>query len=166
MEQGEMVTSISIKPCSVNYFKLFVRYWGVSKTHLQQVHRLHEQDLEQGYGRVYLPLALERKDPNAAKEWMWQYVFPSLFLSTDPKTGIVQRHHLHASGLQKATKQANISKQVSCHTFRHSFATHLLQNGYDIHAVQELMGHRNVKTTMIYTRVMTCGERNIISPLD
>ncbi len=120
--------------------------------HLLWVKRQHQQDLEQGYGSVYLPFALERKYPNAEREWSWQYVFPAERLSQNPRSGITRRHHLHESGLQRAIKQAvqktGIPKRVSCHTFRHSFATHLLQNGYDIRTVQELLGHKNVKTTM------------------
>jgi integron integrase len=138
--------------------------------HLLWAKRQHQQDLEQGYGSVYLPFALERKYPNAEREWSWQYVFPAERLSQDPRTGITRRHHLHESGLQRAIKQAvqktGIPKRVSCHTFRHSFATHLLQNGYDIRTVQELLGHKDVKTTMIYTHVLNKGGRGVRSPLD
>jgi integron integrase len=140
------------------------------KVHLQQVRLQHQQDLTQGYGSVYLPFALERKYPHAGYEWSWQYVFPSERISKDPRTGIVRRHYLHESGLQKAMKQAvhqaGIAKRVSCHTFRHSFATHLLQNGYDIRTVQELLGHKDVKTTMIYTHVLNRGGKGVRSPLD
>jgi integron integrase len=138
--------------------------------HLLWVKRIHQQDLEQGYGSVYLPYALERKYPNAEREWIWQYVFPAYSRSIDPRSEVCRRHHLHESGLQKALKQAvqdaGIKKRVSCHTFRHSFATHLLQNGYDIRTVQELLGHKDVKTTMIYTHVLNRGGRGVKSPLD
>lgn len=140
------------------------------RTHLQQVKHLHQQDLERGYGSVYLPYALERKYPKAGQEWLWQYVFPSIGISTDPRSGIRRRHHLHESSVQKAVKQAarsiGIQKRVGCHTFRHSFATHLLQAGYDIRTVQELLGHKDVKTTMIYTHVLNRGGKGVRSPLD
>lgn len=140
------------------------------KFHLEIVKRLHQQDLNKGYGSVYLPFALERKYQNADREWVWQFVFPSDRISQDPRSGIIRRHHLHESGLQKALKQAvkmtGINKRVSCHTFRHSFATQLLQDGYDIRTVQELLGHKDVKTTMIYTHVLNGGGRGVRSPLD
>jgi integron integrase len=138
--------------------------------HLQQVKRLHQRDLDQGYGSVYLPFALERKYPHADRSWIWQFVFPSPSRSCDPRSGIVRRHHLHESGVQKALKQAvrsaKVEKRVGCHTFRHSFATHLLEDGYDIRTVQELLGHKDVKTTMIYTHVLNRGGRGVRSPLD
>jgi integron integrase len=140
------------------------------EAHLLHVRQLHQQDLERGYGAVYLPFALERKYPNANREWGWQYVFPSRTLATDPRSGVTRRHHVDPSGLQKAVKDAvrasRVTKNASCHTFRHSFATHLLEAGYDIRTVQELLGHADVKTTMIYTHVLNRGGLAVRSPLD
>lgn len=138
--------------------------------HLRQVQALHEQDLAEGYGEVFLPDALERKWPNAPKEWIWQYVFPSGRLSVDPRSGKTRRHHVHENGLQKALKAAaqrtGMTKKVNCHCLRHSFATHLLESGYDIRTVQELLGHADVSTTMIYTHVLNRGGQGVRSPLD
>jgi integron integrase len=140
------------------------------ENHLQKVKVLHEQDLAAGYGAVYLPCALERKYPNANRDWGWQWVYPARDLSTDPRTGVVRRHHVDPGVVNKAIKaaarRAGLTKAVSAHTLRHSFATHLLQRGTDIRTIQALLGHKDVSTTMIYTHILQQGGQGVRSPLD
>lgn len=140
------------------------------RNHLVRVRTLHENDLREGYGCAHLPFALAKKYPSAEREWGWQYVFPSTRRSVDPRSGIERRHHAPEDSLQRAVRQAvhraGVIKPASVHTLRHSFATHLLESGYDIRTVQELLGHADVKTTMIYTHVLNRGGKGVVSPFE
>lgn len=138
--------------------------------HLSKVKLLHERELRAGFGTVYLPYALARKYPNAARAWGWQYVFPAGKRAIDPRSGVEQRHHVSEAvlqrGVKRALRQSGIAKPGSCHSLRHSFATHLLEDGYDIRTVQELLGHKDLSTTMIYTHVLNKGGKGVTSPSD
>jgi integron integrase len=167
------INSIFVRASKVDKDRMTVLPKAVKKQlkeHLAATKKIHEQDLAKGFGEVYLPEALDKKYPNAGREWRWQYVFPSATLSVDPRSGKVRRRHISPSSIQKivadAVRKAGISKHATVHTLRHSFATHLLMNGVNIREVQELLGHKNVETTMIYTHVLRNMSKAPKSPLD
>jgi integron integrase len=168
--QMRQVTVRSGKGDKDRFTTLSVAVIPLLQNNLLRAKAWHEQDLAAGHGAVYLPYALERKYPNAAREWGWQYVFPAREVSTDPLTGVVRRHHVDPAvvnkGIKVASRKAGLVKVVSAHTFRHCFATHLLQRGTDIRTIQELLGHTDVATTMIYTHVLQQGGQGVPSPLD
>ena len=143
---------------------------GPLRMQLRRAKTVHERDLAVGWGKVALPGALDRKYPNASVEWKWQWVFPQERRWRNSRTGEQGRHHVHSTALQRAVKvaaaRAGVQKNVGCHTFRHTFATHLLESGYDIRTIQELLGHKDVRTTMIYTHVLNRGGHGVRSPLD
>jgi integron integrase len=169
LERGELVVRNG-KGGRDRVTVLPVRLIGPLRDQLAQARAIHQTDLAEGFGSVFLPDALARKFRGAEREWSWQYVFPSAARSRDPRSGALRRHHLGEGAVQRAVKravrEAGLAKRASCHSLRHSFATHLLESGYDIRTVQQLLGHRNVETTMIYTHVLNRGGLAVKSPLD